>query len=223
MATIVAIVEGHGEEEAVPILLRRIATAVAPTGDIEVLPPIRVDRCGVVSQGELERAVELAARRSGGDGSILILLDADDDCPAELGPDLLQRARAARPDRVIRVVLAKAEYEAWFLAAAASIAGRHDIDETVPPDDPEGIRDANEVAEGADASRSIISSDAAPGRTHGALRSRCRAHSLPVVRQAVAGRECVAGAGYALRMGASPLGPRCDACETGRSHARCRR
>ena len=44
MASIVAIVEGHGEEEAVPILLRRIAEAVAPTADIDILPPIRVER-----------------------------------------------------------------------------------------------------------------------------------------------------------------------------------
>ena len=143
MARIAAIVEGHGEVEAVPILLRRIAAAVAPTADIEVLPPVRVDRYGVVKQNELERAVELAARMVGTEGSILILLDADDDCPAELGPDLLQRAGAARPDRAIRVVLARAEYEAWFLAATASIAGRHDIDEAaMPPDDPEGIRNA---------------------------------------------------------------------------------
>lgn len=143
MPRIVAIVEGRGEEEAVPILLRRIASAVAPAGDIDVATPIPVDRYKVVKPEELERAVELAARRSGTDGCILILLDADDDCPAELGPELLQRARAARPDRAIRVVLAKAEYEAWFLAAAASIAGLHGIDEAAaPPHDPEGIRNA---------------------------------------------------------------------------------
>ncbi|MYH30093.1 MAG: DUF4276 family protein [Acidobacteria bacterium] len=143
MASIVAIVEGHGEEEAVPILLRRIAEAVAPTADIEILPPIRVERNRVVRPEELERVVELAARMVGTDGSILVLLDADDDCPAELGPGLLARARAARPDRAIRVVLAKAEYEAWFLAATVSIAGRHDIAEDAgPPDNPEGIRNA---------------------------------------------------------------------------------
>ncbi len=143
MAKIVAIVEGHGEVEAVPILLRRIAAAVAPTADIDVLPPIRVDRYRVVKPDELERAVELAARMAGTDGSILVLLDAEDDCPAELGPDLLQRAGAARPDRAIRVVLAKAEYEGWFLAAAASLAGRHDVaEDAAPPTDPEGIRNA---------------------------------------------------------------------------------
>lgn len=143
MARIVAIVEGHGEIDAVPILLNRIAAAVAPTAEVEVLPPIRVERNRVVQPEELERVVELAARTAAPDGSILVLLDADDDCPAELGPELLQRARAARPDRAIRVVLAKAEYEAWFLAAVASIAGRHDIDAAATaPDAPEGIRNA---------------------------------------------------------------------------------
>ena len=138
MAGIVAIVEGHGEVEAIPVLLRRIAAAVAPTAEVEVLPPIRVERNRVVRPEELERVVELAARTVATDGSILVLLDADDDCPAELGPELLRRARAARPDRAIRVVLAKAEYEAWFLAAVASIAGRHDIHEHATP--PNGLR-----------------------------------------------------------------------------------
>ena len=40
-------------------------------------------------------------------------------------------------------MLAKAEYEAWFLAAAASIAGQRGLPEDLmPPADPEGIRGA---------------------------------------------------------------------------------
>ena len=69
-----------------------------------------------------------------------MLLDADDDCPSDLAPALLRRAKRARPDRDIRVVLAKTEYEAWFLAAAESIAGKRGIDPaTSAPDDPESI------------------------------------------------------------------------------------
>ena len=42
-------------------------------------------------------------------------------------------------------MLAKAEYEAWFLAAAGSIAGQHGIDAaTTVPEDPESIRGAKE-------------------------------------------------------------------------------
>ena len=105
--------------------------------------PIRIGRQKLLKDGELERVVELAAGQAGTDGCILILLDADDDCPAKLGPGLLQRARTRRPDYAISVVLAKTEYEAWFLAAGDSIAGQRGIagSVTLPPD-PESIRDA---------------------------------------------------------------------------------
>ena len=143
MPRIVAIVEGHGEVDAVPVLLRRIVERTVPNVAVEVPRPIRVQRHRVLKPGELERAVELAALRAGPDGGILILLDADDDCPAELGPVLLRRAAESQPDQSIRVVLAKAEYEAWFLAAAASIAGQRGVDESAsPPPNPESIRDA---------------------------------------------------------------------------------
>ena len=143
MRRIAAIVEGHGEVEAVPILLRRIAPSVSPSLAVKVLKPIRIGRYKILKPGELERAVELAARQTGRGGCILILLDAEDDCPAELGRVLLERAIDARRDRDIRVVLAKREYEAWFLAAANSIAGERGFGPLVsPPSDPESIRDA---------------------------------------------------------------------------------
>ena len=107
--------------------------------------PIRVQRQRVLKAGELERAVDLAARQAGTGGCVLILLDAETDCPRELAPHLLRRAREARRDRNIRVVLAKAEYEAWFLAAADSIAGQHGIGaSTEPPDDAEAVTGAKE-------------------------------------------------------------------------------
>jgi len=139
--TIASIVEGHGEVPALPILLRRVAQAVAPSTPIHVPRPIRVKRKLVVKPGELERYVDFAARRAGPGGTILILLDADKDCPADLAIDLLQRAKAARSDCRIRAVLAKTEYEAWFIAATTSIADHYGV-EAKPPPDPESIRDA---------------------------------------------------------------------------------
>ncbi|MCG5216726.1 DUF4276 family protein [Streptosporangium soli] len=74
-----------------------------------------------------------------------MLIDSDDDCPASLGPDLLERARLGRSDKEISVVLAHREFEAWFLAAAASIAGCRGLhDPLEPPPHPEGIRGAKE-------------------------------------------------------------------------------
>lgn len=141
MLTIASIVEGHGEVEALPILLRRIAEVVAPDSPIFVPRPIRVKRQLVVKPGELERYVQLAAARAGGEGAILILLDAEDDCPAELAVELLRRARAARADRSIRTVLAKVEYESWFIAAVESTTGQP-LHAAAPPPDPESISDA---------------------------------------------------------------------------------
>ena len=143
MRKIATIVEGHGEVQSVPILLRRLAERLSPDSFVDAPRPIRIGRYKILKAGELERAVELAARRAGADGCILILLDAENDCPAELGSDLLRRARSERSDCDIRVVLAKAEYEAWFLAACDSIAGKRGIAESAtPPPEPESIRDA---------------------------------------------------------------------------------
>lgn len=143
MPRIIAIVEGHGEVAAAPILVRRIASAVAPGVPVEVLAPMRVPRNRLLKAGELERAVEFAARKAGPEGRILILIDADRDCPAERAPAILNRARAARGDRLIRVVLAKTEYEAWLIAAADSIAGHRSLDASITaPAAPESIADA---------------------------------------------------------------------------------
>lgn len=143
MREIVSIVEGQGEVGSIPILLRRIAAAVAPGLLLRIPRPVRVPRQRVVKSGELERIVQIAAKTSGMDARILILLDADDDCPATLAPALLHQATAARPDRIVRVVLANSEYETWFLAATESIAGQGSLNTDIAqPNDPESIRDA---------------------------------------------------------------------------------
>jgi hypothetical protein len=145
MFQLAAIVEGHGDVKAVPVLIRRIASAMDPGMVLQVLPPLRVPRYKLVNRGEAERAVELSARKTGGKGAVLVLVDSEDDCPAQTGPELLRRACAARSDIPIGVVLAKREYEAWFLAAAESLRGRrglaHDL---TAPAEPESIRGAKE-------------------------------------------------------------------------------
>ena len=123
MVRLASIVGGDGECEAVPILVRRVALILDPGLVPIVRPVLHVPESRLVKPGELERTVELAARKLGGQGGILIILDCDDGCPAKDGPDLLRRASAARRDLPISVVLAKREFEAWFLAAAESQRG----------------------------------------------------------------------------------------------------
>lgn len=57
------IVEGRGDAVAVPILLRRLQQQLAPSVFLEVPQAIRTPRQKVIKPGELERAVELAARQ----------------------------------------------------------------------------------------------------------------------------------------------------------------
>jgi hypothetical protein len=142
---IACIVEGHGEVQAVPILIRRVAAVIDPALSIDVKSPLRVPRSTLIRHQELERAVELAARKTGGRGGILILVDSDDDCPAQLAPQLLARARKTRNDLPISVVLAKREFEAWFLASAESLRGQRGLPSNLTsPSDPESIRGAKE-------------------------------------------------------------------------------
>ena len=139
------IVEGHGEVEAVPILIRRVAACHYPELTTVIPTSIRIPRNKVFTVGELERAVGLAVQNIKQQGAIFIILDSDDDCPAQLGPSLLHRISRIFRNMPIAVVLARYEFEAWFLAAAASLRGkrglRRDID---PPNDPEAIRGAKE-------------------------------------------------------------------------------
>jgi hypothetical protein len=144
---IAAIVEGYGECEAVPILIRRIAWMIDPGFVPKVFSPLRVPASRIMKEGEMERSVDLAARKLQGQGGILVVLDCDWDngCPAMDGPALLKRAMGARADLRIAVILAKREFEAWFLAAAESLRGKHGLpNDLQSPARPEDIRGAKE-------------------------------------------------------------------------------
>ncbi|MBI2933646.1 MAG: DUF4276 family protein [Planctomycetes bacterium] len=139
------IVEGHGEVDAVPVLVRRIASEIERPVDLPHANVIRVPRSKLVKDGEEERAVKLAAGRAGPIGRILILVDADRDCPAQLGPVLLRRARGVVGSMPVAVVLAKHEFEAWFIAAVESLREALALPaRVVAPADPEIIRGAKE-------------------------------------------------------------------------------
>ena len=124
MISIASIVEGDGEVSALPILLRRLAAEWSPATLVNPLQPIRVRRDRFLNKDEeFRRQLLLAAAKSGENGWILIVLDADDDCPKALGIDIFQRAQQYVPHRKLSVVLANREFEAWFIAAAASLHG----------------------------------------------------------------------------------------------------
>lgn len=142
MTSIASIVEGDGEVAALPILLRRLGEWRTPGIVANVLPPIRVYRDRFLNRPEeFSRHLQLAAAKCGEAGWILILVDADDDCPAIKGADILKRAQAVVPHKRLACVLANREFEAWFIASAPSLdglrgfscrPGDHNVDAEIP-------------------------------------------------------------------------------------------
>ena len=137
--TIQPIVEGHGEVRALPVLLRRILHEME-VWEVGVGRPIRYSRGQLVQEPFLKMGVELAGRWKDC-GAVLVLMDSDGECPAQLGPRLYRWAAATAVP--CEVVLAHREYEAWFLAAVESLRGHGGLREDAEPyPDPENPRGA---------------------------------------------------------------------------------
>lgn len=129
---IVPIVEGYGEEAAVPCLIRRWLKHRRYHKSFEVLDAaINAKGCGRLKAAYdrerhigIEHYIEAALRNS--PDAIVVILDSDDDCVKRsqslgLGPELLTRAKAVDSHLPISVVVANREYEAWFLASLTRI------------------------------------------------------------------------------------------------------
>lgn len=135
------IVEGHGEVEAVPILLRRLRDE-AKVFDLEIGRPIRRKRWEFADESSVHRAVRLAMLQPGC-AAILVIFDADDDCPKVFAPKTEAWARAAAGNIPCAVVMPNREYEAWFIAAIESLRGKCGVrGDATPHHAPETPRDA---------------------------------------------------------------------------------
>lgn len=145
MKYLAPIVEGHGEVQALPALLHRIANWCGYQGQLIVNAPIRVKSGSFLNdQAYFRKQVTLvtakAAERAGG---ALILLDCEDECPAVLGPKLLAQASLVRPNVPIIVALAFREFESWFVAAVKSLHGLDGLpSHLTPPPTLDNLRDA---------------------------------------------------------------------------------
>lgn len=143
---IAPIVEGHGEDGALRILLQRVASEILGDVYFEVSRPIRGKRMKLVQSRELSRALDLAmlklrAVESEDPAMILVLLDADEDLPCQLGPELLKLAQSHRADADISCVVANVEYETWLVAGASSLVDYIDLPQDSDlPEDPEKHR-----------------------------------------------------------------------------------
>jgi hypothetical protein len=140
------VVEGQGDVAALPILIERLARVINKEIVVKVRQPVRVRRDRFISDDrEFERGVILASRSAGGRNPLLIVLDSEGGCPAEMGPRLLGKARAICPGRPVGCVVAHQEYETWFMAAPEAIRNHFELAEPpIPTPDPESRRGAKE-------------------------------------------------------------------------------
>lgn len=125
------IVEGHGDEVSVPLLLR----AMAPS--VRIHRPVRFPKTKLIKDVDLSRAVAIARSnlKPSERGFILLMLDADSDCAAELGPRLLQTMQDSCPGTACFVSVVVREFESWI------VGGHPDFDEPDPDrlGNPKGI------------------------------------------------------------------------------------
>lgn len=141
------IVEGYGEIDAVPVLLRRLQAELG-IYTFQIARPIRRRRSELATEEQVRRSVRLALGTPQC-GGILILFDSDDACPKEFGPTIQSWAQAEAGAIPCAVVLAHHEYESWFIAAVESLRGFRwvRLDATSHPT-PEEVRDCKGALEG---------------------------------------------------------------------------
>lgn len=143
MVKLACIVEGDGDVEALPVLLRRI-TEEYQRFDVVIERPLRSPRDRFLNRPEeMSRMLAFAAARAGPQGCILVLLDANGDCIAELVARHQAEVTRFAGATGCGLVFAKSEFESWFIAGVESLHGFHRIpDDLSAPVNPEDIRNA---------------------------------------------------------------------------------
>lgn len=150
MLYIFPIVEGHGDERALPVLIRHILNVRFNYFEYCVLHPYRLPKGKIQQKDAWDAVISLASERllgmANSEHDVLLILatcDADDDCPVEL-KQILDDFSNTRAERILfEFVAPQPEYETWFLAAAHSFAGHKDcVDVIQPIQNLNAIRDA---------------------------------------------------------------------------------
>ena len=133
MLTIVPVVEGDGDAAALPELLGRILRDKYNRHDVSVAQgKTRVVKAK--GRQNLERKLDRFLRYAQNKpecGAILILVDADVDCPVTYTEQLSQRCEQIGTRSPVQIVCACRSYESWFLASLETTRGRHGIPDTV--------------------------------------------------------------------------------------------
>ena len=137
------IVEGHGEVDAVPVLLRRLRD-LAQVYPLEVNSPIRRHYSDFFDEQQVRKAMRIALKQDCDAILLMVDGDGDHDCPRVQAPKILGWAQAEAAGKPCAVVMAYREFEAWFLASIESLRGkrgiRADAESHPDPEEPRGAK-----------------------------------------------------------------------------------
>jgi hypothetical protein len=112
--SIIAIVEGKGELDSVPALLRRVSGELHGRYDFNIPKPVRAKNSGHLIK-TFENLLLLARNREC--NAILVMRDTDTgSCPREMAVSLSERARNLNLDVPVSIVCPNSEYETWFIS-----------------------------------------------------------------------------------------------------------
>jgi hypothetical protein len=121
MKHIALVVEGPGDKEAVPTLLRDHLYGLGQF-DVGIGNPLAAKgRDKLLAEDKLEAFVKQAGRVPGACG-VLVVFDAENDAACEVGPGALARASVAT-HLPVRVCVAIQMFENWIAASAESVFG----------------------------------------------------------------------------------------------------
>ncbi|NKI34524.1 DUF4276 family protein [Wenzhouxiangella sp. XN79A] len=98
-------------------------------GALEVLTPIRVQRDKFLSERfpeYFEKYLRIASTKSQG-GRVLVLLDSEGECVANLAQSFRTRLARQCPDLSVDFVLANRCFETWFIASKESVETHKDV------------------------------------------------------------------------------------------------
>ena len=116
------IAEGDGDKPAIGVILRRLPGSHEDLVQVQVGEVYNAHGRGNLTRADgIERFSRLAAL---GHDAVLVVLDADRDCPLTLAAELAARMKACALGVPAAVVCANHAFECWFLADMESIRGQ---------------------------------------------------------------------------------------------------
>jgi hypothetical protein len=144
-AVIAPIVEGQTEQMGgLERLLQRVWVELLGHSErLQIVAPYRGNRDALVhpkgevlAEATIKAFLKLKAKTQnvvGVRSLVLILLDAERDCPATLAPRLLETARNVLPSETpVACVLARRMFENWIVGGASTLAGVNELPNPLP-------------------------------------------------------------------------------------------